>query len=285
MTLDTILKAGAAALLLAPTALLAQEEGEDHGGGGESADHSEPHITDYAFPFEGPFGTYDQFQIQRGLQVYTEVCSACHGLRYVSFRTLGDESGPGLPEDQVRAYAANYEVFDETLQEGQGDFRPAKPVDHFPESSLSNAPDLSLMAKARAGFHGPFGLGINQFLRGIGGPEYIASLLNSYTGEQREQAGAVFYENTAFPGGWIAMPPPLYGDDVTYADGAPSTIEAEAKDVAAFLMWTAEPKLAARKQAGFAGVLMLSVLAVLLYLTNKRIWAPYKRKAKKLPAE
>ncbi len=271
MTLHSILTAAAAALLILPSAAIAAEE--------------ESHVVDYAFPFEGPFGTYDQFQLQRGLQVYTEVCSACHGLQYVPIRTLGDESGPGLPEAQVRAYAENYEVFDETLLEGEGDFRPATPVDHFPESTMSNAPDLSLMAKARAGFHGPYGLGINQFLRGMGGPEYIASLLTGYTGEQRQQAGATFYENTAFPGGWIAMPPALYGDDVTYADGTEATIEQEAKDVAAFLMWTAEPKLAARKQAGFAGVLMLGVLAVLLYLTNKRIWAPHKRKVKNVPGE
>ena len=256
------------------------------GGAAHAAVEEETTITDYAFPFEGPFGTYDQFQLQRGLQVYTEVCSACHGLRYVPLRTLGAESGPGLPEPQVRAYAELYEVFDEKLLDGEGDFRPAKPTDNFPESSLANAPDLSLMAKARAGFHGPYGLGINQLLKGSGGPEYIASLLTDYTGEQKEEAGVVLYENTAFPSQWIAMPPPLYGDDVTYEDGTEATIEQESMDVAAFLMWTAEPKLAARKRAGFAGVLMLSVLAVLLYFTNKRIWAPYKRKAKdRVPAE
>ena len=240
----------------------------------------EGHVTDYDFPFEGPFGTYDQFQLQRGLQVYTEVCSACHGLRYVPLRTLGAEDGPGLPEPQVRAYAEQFEVFDEALLDGDGDFRAATPTDHFPQSSMSNAPDLSLMAKARAGFHGPYGLGINQLMKGIGGPEYVTSLLAHYTGEQKEEAGAVLYENTAFPGGWIAMPPPLYGDDVTYEDGTEATIEQQAMDVSAFLMWTAEPKLAARKQAGMAGVIMLSVLAVLLYLTNKRVWAPHKRKLK-----
>ncbi|MBJ3763314.1 cytochrome c1 [Maribius pontilimi] len=244
------------------------------------AAESEAHTNDYDFSFEGPFGSYDQMQLQRGLQVYTEVCSACHGLRYVPFRTLGYEGGPNLPEPQVRAYAEFYEVYDESLLDGEGDFRPAKPTDHFPESSLSNAPDLSLMAKARAGFHGPYGLGINQFVKGMGGPEYIVSLLNGYTGEDKEEAGAVLYENTAYPGGWIAMAPPLYGDDVTYADDTEASLEQVSKDVAAFLMWTAEPKLIARKQAGFTGVLMLSVLAVLLYLTNKRIWAPHKRKVK-----
>ena len=148
-------------------------------GGALAAGETEQHITDYDFSFEGPFGTYDQMQLQRGLQVYTEICSACHGLRYVPFRTLHDEGGPGLPEDQVRAYAANFEVFDRELDE----FRPAIPTDTFPQSSLENAPDLSLMAKARAGFHGPYGLGLNQLFRGMGGPEYITSLLTGYTGK------------------------------------------------------------------------------------------------------
>ena len=245
------------------------------------AAEEEAHVTDYAFSFEGPFGSYDQMQLQRGLQVYTEICSACHGLKYVPFRSLGNEGGPGLPDDQVRAYAEFYEVYDDELD----DYRPARPTDHFPDSQLENAPGLSLMAKARAGFHGPYGTGINQFFRGMGGPEYIVSLLAGYTGEDREEAGAILYENTAFPGGWIAMAPPLYGDDVVFEDGAPTDIVSEAKDVAAFLMWTAEPKLAARKQAGFTGVVMLTILAVLLYLTNKRIWAPIKHGTRKTPAE
>jgi len=250
-----------------------------------AAGAGEQHITDYDFSFEGPFGRFDQMQLQRGLQVYTEICAACHGLRYVPIRTLSDEGGPGLPEDQVRAYAAFYEVFDPTLFDGEGDFRPATPKDNFPGSSLTNAPDLSVMAKARAGFHGPYGLGINQFFKGMGGAEYIASLLTGYTGEEKEEAGSVLYENEAFPGGWISMAPPLYGDDVEFEDGASTELEAVAQDVAAFLMWTAEPKMMARKQAGFNGVLMLAILAVLLYLTNKRIWAPVKRAAKETPAE
>ncbi|MEO1153194.1 MAG: cytochrome c1 [Pseudomonadota bacterium] len=203
-------------------------------------------VTDYSFSFEGPFGSYDQMQLQRGLQVYTEICSACHGLQYVPLRTLGDPGGPGLPEDQVRAYAEFYEVFDPTLFDGEGDFRAATPNDNFPGSMVSNAPDLSLMAKGRAGFSGPYGLGINQFFRGMGGAEYIASLLAGYTGEEKEEAGAILYENTAFPGGWISMAPPLWGDDVEFADGSPTDIESLSKDVSAFLMWTAEPKMMAR---------------------------------------
>lgn len=234
------------------------------------------HIENFNFSFEGPFGKFDQDQLQRGLQVYTEVCSACHGLKFVPIRTLGDEGGPHLPEDQVRAYAEFWEVFDAELD----DTRTATPTDHFPPSSLPEAPDLSLMAKARAGFHGPYGLGLNQFFKGMGGAEYIASLLHGYTGEEKVEAGVTLYENTAFPGGWIGMAPPLYGDDVEYADNASTELEAIAQDVSAFLMWTAEPKMMARKQVGFQAVIFLTVLSALLYLTNKRIWAPVKRAAK-----
>lgn len=238
------------------------------GGGGK--------VTNYDFSFEGPFGTFDQAQLQRGLQVYTEVCSACHGLKYVPIRTLSDPDGPGMSEEQVRAYAEqNYEVYDEEAEE----YRPARPTDNFPAVEALGAPDLSLMAKARAGFHGPYGLGLNQLFKGMGGAEYIASLLTGYTGNDQMQAGTLLYENTAY-GGYYSMAQPLYGDDVEYADGTEATIEQQALDVAAFLMWTAEPKLMDRKEAGFVGVMFLIVLSVLLYLTNKRIWAPIKARAK-----
>lgn len=243
--------------------------------GGAMAAGGEGHTHDVKFSFEGPFGTFDQNQLQRGLQIYTEVCAACHGLQYVPLRTLGDEGGPHLPEDQVRAYAEqNFEVFDAELD----DFRPAIPSDNFPKSNLAEAPDLSLMAKARAGFHGPYGTGVSQLFKGMGGPEYIVSLLTGYTGEEKEEAGTIFYENTAFPGGWIAMAPPLAGEDVEFADGHSNDLHHEAEDIAAFLMWTAEPKMMARQHAGLTGVLFLTLLTVLLYLTNKRLWAPVKGK-------
>lgn len=233
------------------------------------------HVEDFQFSFEGPFGAYDQNQLQRGLQIYTEVCAACHGLKFVPLRTLADEGGPALPADQVRAYAAeNFTVYDADLDEDV----PAKPVDHFPANTAAGAPDLSLMAKARAGFHGPYGSGMNQLFKGIGGAEYIASLLDGYTGEEKEEAGTLFYENTAFPGGWISMAPPLSDEQVEFADGHDNSVKAMSQDVAAFLMWTAEPKMMARKQTGFVGVLILTVLSVLLYLTNKQLWAPHKGK-------
>ncbi|MDO9524989.1 MAG: cytochrome c1 [Gemmobacter sp.] len=242
--------------------------------GGALAAAGESHIEDFAFSFEGPFGTFDQMQLQRGLQIYTEVCAACHGLKFVPVRTLSDDGGPALPQDQVRAYAA--ELASVPLPDGEE--RPRESSDHFPGSNLSNAPDLSLMAKARAGFHGPYGLGINQFFRGIGGPEYIASLLTGYTGEEKEEAGSTFYANTAFPGGWIAMAPPMSDGQVEFLDGHANDVHIMAQDVSAFLMWTAEPKMMARKQAGLTAVIFLTVLSVLLYLTNKRIWAGVKGK-------
>ena len=242
--------------------------------GAMAAGGGDQHIENIDFSFDGPFGAYDVNQLQRGLQIYTEVCAACHGLKYVAIRTLGDDGGPQLPEDQVIEYAKQFEVFDADLD----DFREATPVDHFPESNLETAPDLSLMAKKRAGFHGPYGLGINQFFKGMGGAEYIAALLNGYTGETKEQAGVTFYENTAFPGGWIAMAPPLDDESVEFVDGHANDLHHLSEDVSAFLMWTAEPKMMARKQAGFAGVLFLTLLSVLLYLTNKRLWAPVKYK-------
>lgn len=247
------------------------------GAGAATAEVTERIINDYKFSFEGPFGAFDQSQLQRGLQVYTEVCAACHGLKYVPLRSLGEPGGPEFPEEQVRAYAEqNFEVVDRET----GEFRAALPTDNFPANDSLGAPDLSLMTKARAGFSGPYGLGINQFIKGIGGPEYVASLLTGYTGEEKEEAGAVLYQNTAFPGGWIAMAPPLVGEDIEYADGAPNDLEDIAMDVASFLTWSAEPKLMTRKHVGFVAVLLLTLLTVLLYLTNKRIWAPVKKKLK-----
>ena len=234
------------------------------------------YVEDIDFSFEGPFGKFDEHQLQRGFQVWYEVCAACHGLKYLAIRQLGDETGPHFPPEQVKAIAANFEVADE---EGEpGDTRTAKPSDLFPPNTGANAPDLTLMAKARAGFHGPAGLGINQLVRGIGGPEYIYSVLTEYTGKTKEEAGTTLYANEAFPGGYISMAPPLEDDLIEYADGTEATLEQMSEDVAAFLMWAAEPKMAERKHAGFRYVGFLILLAVLFYFTNKKLWAPIKRK-------
>lgn len=254
----------------------------------------EIHIEDVDFAHEGPFGKFDQMQLQRGLQVYTEVCSACHGMKFVPIRTLSDEGGPAMPEDQIREYAKQFTVTDKDT----GEDREGTPPDHFPMSSMENAPDLSLMAKARAGFHGPYGTGINQLFRGMGGPEYIHAILTGY--EEPPECAADFesdgYYNKHFAvgavpdtckdengvstieGSWIAMPQPLSDDQVTYADGTPATIEQMSMDVSSFLMWAAEPKMMARKEAGFTAVVFLLILSTLLYLTNKRLWAGIKGK-------
>ncbi|MEM8787452.1 MAG: cytochrome c1 [Pseudomonadota bacterium] len=238
-------------------------------------------VIDYDFSFEGPFGSYDRGQLQRGLQVYTEICSGCHGLQYVPFRALEDL---GYSDAEVRAYASNFFVPDTGPEALPGDEREAVPTDYFPGSLLENAPDLSLMAKGRAGFHGPMGLGINQLMQGMGGAEYIASLMTGYTGGDKEEAGTFLYENTAY-GGYFAMSQPLYGDDVLYEDGTEATLEQQAQDVAAFLMWAAEPKMEARKQSGIVAVAFLGLLTVLLYLTNKKLWAPHKKTRSATPAE
>ena len=251
--------------------------------GAATAEEDEGSVTNYRFSFDGPFGSYDQNQLQRGLQIFTESCSACHGLRYVPIRTLSDEDGPGLEPAEVRAYIdQNFiEVWDEDLR----DYRAAVPNDNFPANDAAGAPDLSMMAKARAGFHGPYGLAINQFLFGIGGPEYIASFLTGYNDEDEEVAGSYLYGNDIFYGGLTAMSPPLFDGLVEFNDGSPNDVESMAQDVAAFLMWAAEPEMMARKRMGFTAVILLGLLAVLLYLTNKRLWAPIKRRAKSGSAE
>jgi ubiquinol-cytochrome c reductase cytochrome c1 subunit len=261
---------------------------------------SEIHIEDVDFAHEGLLGKFDQFQLQRGLQVYTEVCSACHGLRYVPIRTLSDEGGPGIPEDQVRAYAAAFPVNDEAanpqlIDPETGSARTLLASDNFPANAAAAAPDLSLMTKARAGFHGPYGTGLSQLFNGIGGPEYTHNLLMGYVDPPACAAGdEEGYYNKAFAkggvpdsckdeeghitieGSWIAMPPPLADDVVTYADGTAATVEQMSLDVTSFMTWAAEPKMMARKQAGLTSVIFLAVLAVLLYLTNKRLWAGIK---------
>jgi ubiquinol-cytochrome c reductase cytochrome c1 subunit len=268
------------------------------------AQEASQRIEDKAFANEGPFGKFDQNQLQRGLQIYTAVCAACHGLKFVPIRALSEEGGPALPEDQVRAYAAAFPINDEDSNRqlydvDKGEFRTLTPADNFPAHRLAGAPDLSLMAKARKGFSGPYGSGINQLFRGMGGPEYIYAILTGYEDPPAcAPEDTEGYYNTAFANGnvpeeckdeagrsnvagtWIAMAPPLSEDLVTFADGRQATVPNMAEDISSFLIWTAEPKLMARKEAGFTAVLFLGLLSVLLYLTNKRLWAGVKGKKK-----
>ena len=245
---------------------------------------AETEVTDVPFSFEGPFGSFDEHQLQRGLQVYTEVCATCHGLKFVRIGALSDPGGPHLPEDQVKAYAKAFPINDgasnpQFIDPATGTARTLLPSDHFPANAAMKAPDLSVMAKARAGFHGPYGSGISQLFNGMGGPEHIYSIINGFTGQTKDIAGVTFYENKAFPGGWMGMPnTAVAADQVTYADGTKATLHQEGEDVAAFLTWAAEPKMMDRKESGFKAVLLLGLLSVLLYLANRRLWSKIKSK-------
>lgn len=259
------------------------------------AEGAATHVEDVSFAHEGPFGKFDQHQLQRGLQVFTDVCAGCHGLKFVPIRTLADEGGPELPGDQVRAYAASLD----SVVLPDGTERPREWTDKFPaRTGEGMGPDLSLMAKARAAFHGPYGTGINQLLRGTGGPEYIVAILTGYADNPDCAPEGIdgYYYNTAFtaggvpasckdehglstvPGSWIAMPPPIDDGTVEFQDGHDNSKHHIAEDVASFLMWAAEPKMMARKQAGFVAVTFLIVLSALLYLTNKKLWSGIKGK-------
>jgi len=221
------------------------------------------------FSFEGPFGTYDRGQLQRGYKVYEQVCAACHSMDLVAFRNLGDPGGPEFSPAEVRVLAAEFprEVVDGPDDLGDMFERPGKPSDYipppFPNQAAARAsnsgaypPDFSVLAKARPN-----------------GPAYIYSLLTGYDDppagmELRDGA----YYNTYFPGGQIAMAPPLFDEMVEYTDGTPMTVEQYSKDLSAFLMWTAEPKLEERKRIGFQVMVFLVVLAGLLYFTKKKLW-------------
>jgi len=243
-----------------------------------AAPAEQPNPPLQSWSFSGPFGKYDRAQLQRGYQVYREVCSNCHSMRLVAFRDLAAPGGPGFSEEQVKALAATFKVKDGPNQTGEMFERPGRPSDYFPSpfpnpeaaaAALGAAPpDMSLLAKARD-FERGFPLflvdAVTQYQEE--GVDYIYSLLNGYT-----KADDPNY-NEWFPGNHIAMPPPLSDGAVEYTDGAPKTVQQYSKDVSAFLMWAAEPKLEARKSIGFAVFLYLIVFAVLLYLVKKRVWA------------
>ena len=256
-------------------------------------DHaSTPHIERQPWSFAGLFGKYDQNQLQRGFQVFREVCSSCHSARLISFRNLAEEGGPGFSEEQVKALAAEYEVADATAD---GGVRPAVPADRWPspfatEQDARDAnggalpPDFSVLAKAR-GVTDPFPFWIFNYFTGYaeGGPDYIHALLNGYHEEVPETAPEGFelpegkHYNDYFPGHAIGMGPPLSDELVTYEVGegeteVPLTVEQYSEDVAAFMMWLAEPGLVSRKETGFKVLLFLIVFAGLMWATKRRIW-------------
>lgn len=237
-----------------------------------------------SYSFEGPFGTFDRGQLQRGYKVYKEVCAACHSAQQLSFRNLAEPGGPGFSEEQIKALAATFTVKDGPGEDGEMFDRPGVPADRFPspfanEQAARTAnggalpTDLSLITKMRAGWHGTF----NQLINGIGGPQYVYSVLTGYEQPSAEDAkdapeGKQF--NPYFANGhWISMAPPLADGQVTFDDGAPNTVDAMARDVSAFLAWAAEPKMEERKSMGFATMIYLGIFAVLLYFVKQRVWA------------
>ncbi len=245
-----------------------------------------PHVEKQPWSFAGPFGQFDKAQLQRGFQVYKEVCSACHGLSLVAFRNLAEAGGPGFSEDEVSALSAEYFIQDGPDDEGEMFEREGKPFDRFPSpfpneqaARASNngayPPDLSLIAKARAVTRGfPwFVLDIaTQYQEN--GPDYLYGLLTGYhdAPEGVEIPDGQYYNPNFIAGQTLAMAPPLYDEAVEYSDGSPMTVDQYARDVSAFLMWTAEPHLEDRKRIGFGVMAFLILFASLLYFTKRKIW-------------
>lgn len=239
---------------------------------------------DIDFSFEGPFGKFDKAQLQRGFQVYKEVCSACHSLNYVSYRELGNADGPGFSAPEVEAIAAGYEVQDGPDSAGEMFMRPAKPFDKFvppfpnPEAAIAAngayPPDLSLITKARSGWSGTF----KQLFYGMGGSEYVYSVLTGYSDAPKGLVGpeGKHYNKYFSAGPWITMAAPLSDGGVTYADGTKATVDQMARDVSAFLTWTAEPKMTERKQTGFRVMVFLIIFAGLLFASYKVLWRNVK---------
>ena len=253
-------------------------------GAAQAAEYPLVKPVELDWSFAGPFGTYDKGQLQRGLKVYREACAACHGLERVAFRNLQDL---GYTDAQVRALAAEYEVEDGPDASGDMFTRPAIPSDTFPSpfanpeaaAAANNGaapPDLSLIAKARAVTRGFPTFVFDIFTQyAESGPDYIHSLLVGYQDapEGEEVQPGTYYNPHFIAGTALSMPPPLSEGQVTYDDGAPETLDQYARDISAFLMWAAEPKLEARKQMGFNVMVFLLLFAGLIYLTKRKVWS------------
>ena len=251
----------------------------------EASFHKAP--NEYHFSFNGPLGKYDQRQLQRGLKVYTEVCSACHSLKFVAFRDL---SALGLDAGQIKTFAAAHQVPGIDPNTGEAIMRPGLPTDYFPSpypnavaarAANNNAipPDLSLVTKARED-----------------GSSYVPTLITGYTdpatykNAKGQSLKAEFPDfttplglhfNPYFANLNIAMPPPLTTEgQVTYDDGTKATIPQMAQDVAAFLTWTAEPQLVKRRQTGWAVMIFLIFATVLAYMSKQQVWAAMKPRKK-----
>jgi ubiquinol-cytochrome c reductase cytochrome c1 subunit len=224
-------------------------------------------IPKQKWSFDGPTGTFKQDALQRGYQVYKEVCSACHGIKHI---TYGKLMGIGLSKDTVKALAAEHDQPD-LNDEGQPTLRKGiisdkihspYPNDKAARASNNGAlpPDLSLITKARAG-----------------GPNYVYALITGFcTAPANAAVTEGMYYNPYFSGRQIAMAPPLFEGQVTYADGTKASVDQMAKDVVTFLSWAAEPEMEQRKQMGVKVIFYLLILTVVLYLSKRKIWKSVK---------
>ncbi|SVA54114.1 uncharacterized protein METZ01_LOCUS106968 [marine metagenome] len=218
--------------------------------------------------FKGLFGKFDRASLQRGYQVYTEVCASCHSMKLLSYRNLAEKGGPEFSEDQAKAIASNFELRDGPNSDGEMFTRSAKlsdkfvkPYQNIEEAKASNGgaypPDMSVLVKARSG-----------------GADYIYSLLLGYDEPPSNiQLDDGVYYNTYMPGNKIMMPNPLSEDLIEYSDGTKATNEQMAKDVVTFLAWAAEPHLEARHRIGFKAIIYLIILTLLAYFSMKRLWS------------
>lgn len=225
----------------------------------------QPHSPSAGWPHEGAFGTYDREALRRGLQVYRQVCAACHSLKYVAYRNLADL---GMQEAEIKAIAAEAQVADGPNDQGEMFTRPATPSDRFVSPFANDKaaraanngalpPDLSLIVKARHGHE-----------------DYVYSLLTGFgltpSAEERMMEGMNY--NPYFAGHQIAMPPPLSEGAVTYADGTPATVERMAHDVTQFLAWAGDPKMEERKRTGIKAIAFLLVFAGVMVALKRRVW-------------
>lgn len=248
-----------AAALVAALALVAGVTGS-----AEAAEGA-PTPPPQTWSFDGVFGTYDRAELQRGFQVYKDVCSSCHAVKHLAFRDLVDL---GYTEDQVKGIAAQYQVNDGPNEQGQMFQRPGRPSDRIPgpfpndeaarfANSGALPPDLSLITKAR-----------------VGGADYVAAVLTGY----KDPPPTVkviegMYYNEYFPGHQIKMPPPLSPDQLKFADSTPATVPQMAHDVVSFLAWAAEPSLEARHRMGFKLILFLVIAIGVFYAAKRKIWS------------
>ena len=223
--------------------------------------------------FKGLFGKFDRASLQRGYQVYTEVCASCHSMKYLSYRNLSEKGGPEFSEAEAKAIAASFEVTDGPDSTGEMFTRPAKLSDKFvmpyandEEAKSANGgaypPDMSVLVKARKG-----------------GADYVYSLLLGYEDPPSgiKLDDGVYYNKYMY-GNKIKMPAPLSDDLVEYSDGTKATQEQMAKDVVNFLMWSAEPHLETSHKTGFRVISYLIILTVLVYFSMKKIWSRVESK-------